>query len=160
MKRPKDVDKLVAPILTLLGEKICEQTFTELEVQEVLGWDRNHFQQLKYGRKRLRVEEVLAVLGAIGVEPGEFFAELYGLPPRSESPHDEIADLSALADGLVNLLVKNGHLTAGELARAVAARAGKDLLPGTREVAAKAAENSEAAATRMEARTVDASQKP
>ncbi len=95
-----------------------------------------------------------------GVEPGEFFAELYGLSPRAESPEAEIAELSALVDGLANLLVENGRVTAIELARAVAARADKDLLPGAEEAAAKAAENPEARATGVAARTVEASQKP
>ncbi len=160
VKKPQTIHELVDPFLTLLGEKIREQTFTELEVEEVLGWDRKHIQQLKAGRKRLRVQEVLSVLGVIGVEPGDFFAELYALPPRPETPQHEIAELSALADSLANLLVKNGRVTASDLARAVAARAGKDLLPGAEEVAEKAAETTEAPAKRAAAGTVEASQKP
>ncbi len=128
MSSPQTAHELVAPMLALLVEKIHEQIFTELEVEEVLGWNRHHVHELTAGRKRLRVEDVLAVLGVIGVEPGEFFAELYGLPSRPRSLYAEIAELSALADDLANLLVENGRITAGELARAVAVRAGEDLM--------------------------------
>ncbi len=137
MKPPETVHELVVPFLALLGKKIHEQTFTDLEVEEVLGWDRGHIQQLMTGRKSLHVEEVLSILGVVGVEPGEFFAELYGLPPRVETPRAKLAELSTLADGLADLLVRNGLVTASELARAVAARAGKDLLPGAEGVAAR-----------------------
>ncbi len=78
---------------------------------------------------------MLSILGVIGVEPGEFFAELYAMPPRTDRPHAMLPELSALADGLANLLVRNGLVTASELARAVAERAGKDLLPGVEEAA-------------------------
>ncbi len=43
-----------------------------------------------------------------------------------------------MADGLANLLVRNGLITTSELARAVAARAGKNLLPEVEELAAAA----------------------
>ncbi len=160
MKRPQDLDELVAPILTLLVEKIRERTFTELEVEEVLGWDRHYIQQLRAGRKRLRVQEVLAILGVIGVEPEEFFAALYGEPSGDEGRRTDIAELSALADGIVNLLVKNGLVNAGELARAVAARAGKDLLPGAEEATAKAAEPPEAHGEPMDAPSGEATRNP
>ncbi len=140
MNPPKTVHELVTPILDLLAGKIRERGFTELEVEETLGWDRRHIQQLKAGRKRPRVGEVLSILEVVGVEPAELFAELYGPPPRSEEPHAMLAELSALADGLVELLVRNDRITASELARAVAARAGKDLLPDVEEPATEPAE--------------------
>ena len=158
MSPPKTDNKLDAPCLTLLGEKFREQGFTKLEIEEVLGWDRNHIHLLMTGRKNLRVDEVLSILDAIGVEPEVFFAELYDLPPRAKSPRAELAELAALADGLANILVRSRLVTASELARAVASRAGKDLLPGAKEVAAEAAETPEAPAPRRKARTAEASQ--
>ncbi len=129
MKSPKAAHKLVAPFLTLLGRKIREQGFTELEVEEALGWDRSHIQQLLAGRKGLRVDQLVLILGVIGVEPKAFHAELYGMSPGAEDLRAKIAELSTLVDSLANLLVKNQVVTASELTRAVAARAGKDLLP-------------------------------
>lgn len=129
MRPSKTVYELVAPCLTLLGKKIREQGFTELEIEEALSWDRKHIRQLTIGLKGLRVEEVLSILGAIGVEPEAFFTELYGTPPKAVGPRQaELAELSTLADRITNLLVKNKVITTSELARAVAARAGKDLL--------------------------------
>ncbi len=126
---PKTAHELVAPFLTLLGRKIREQCFTELEIEDVLGWAKGHIRQLNLGLKGLHFDQVLSILGVIGVEPAAFFAELYSMPPRDVGPRGELAELSAMADGLVNLLVENERITAGELARAVAARAGRDLLP-------------------------------
>ncbi len=129
MKPQKASHDLVAPFLALLSKKIRERGFTELEVEETLGWSRDHIRQLKAGCQRLRVQDVLSVLGVLGVEPGEFFAELYAEPPEAEGLGAMLQELSALADGLVNLLIENGLITAGELARATAARAGQELPP-------------------------------
>ncbi len=163
MKPPKAVQGLVVPFLTLLGKKIREQSFTELEIEDVLGWDKGHIRQLNAGLKGLHFDEVLAILQVIGVEPAAFFAELYGMPPRDPAPQVEVAELTAMADGLVNLLVRNGRITAGELARAVVARAGKALLPGAEESAteaesaAGASEAPEAGAEPTDAATANAS---
>lgn len=124
MSPPRAVAKSVAPFLALLGEKIRQRGFTELEVEEALSWDRAHLQQLMVGLKNLHVDEMHQILGVIGVEPKEFFADLYGRTPRNEWPQSELTELSALADSLANLLVKNGVVTASEMARAVAASAG------------------------------------
>ncbi len=126
---PPTVDDLVQPFLAMLDRKIRERGFTRLEVEETLGWSRNHIYWLTAGSKRLRVEEMLSMLSVLGVEPGEFFAELYAEPPEAEGLGAMLQELSALADGLVNLLIENGLITAGELARATAARAGQELPP-------------------------------
>lgn len=68
-------------ILTLLRNKIRERGFTQLEVQEALAWGRSYISQLLTKQKSLRVEQVLLILNVIGVDPGEFYAELYQLPP-------------------------------------------------------------------------------
>ncbi len=154
MRPSQTAQKLVAPILTLLCAKIREQGFTELEVEEALSWDRKHIRQLTFGMKGLRVEEVLSILGAIGVEPRAFYSELYGMRPRADGPQAELAKLTALADSLVDLLVKNKLVNASELAKAVAARAGKDLLPEAGGSAA--AETPEADAEPIDAPTAEA----
>lgn len=116
-----------APLLALLAEKIHEQNFTEPGVDEALGWDAGHVRQLTAGLERPHVDEVLQILGAIDVDPRAFFAELYGTPPVA-ALQDELEELKAMIDSVANLLVENRVVTAGELMRAVAARAGDDPL--------------------------------
>ncbi len=128
MNPPKAVTKLLAPFLTLLGRKIREQGFTELEVEEALGWGKSYIRQLMTGRKGLRVDQLLSILGVIGVEPKAFYAELYGMAPRIEGLRVELTELSLLVDSLTDLLVEKEMVTANELKRAVAARKGKPLL--------------------------------
>lgn len=72
----KELDR----VLTLLRNKIRERGFTQLEVQEALSWGRSYISQLLTKQKSLRVEQVLLILEVIGVEPGEFFGELYHYP--------------------------------------------------------------------------------
>ena len=66
--------------LTLLRNKIRERGFTQLEVQEALAWGRSYISQLLTKQKSLRVEQVLLILNVIGVDPADFYAELYHLP--------------------------------------------------------------------------------
>jgi transcriptional regulator with XRE-family HTH domain len=74
------VEKELDRFLTLLRNKIRERGFTQLEVQEALGWGRSYISQLLTKQKSLRVEQVLLILDVIGVDPVEFFAELYHFP--------------------------------------------------------------------------------
>ena len=75
------LEREIDRILTLLRNKIRERGFTQLEVQEALAWGRSYISQLLTKQKSLRVEQVLLILNVIGVDPGEFYAELYQLPP-------------------------------------------------------------------------------
>ena len=74
------IDKEVDRILTLLWNKIRERGFTQLEVQEKLGWGRSYISQLLTKQKSLRVEQVLMILEVIKVEPGDFYRELFQFP--------------------------------------------------------------------------------
>ena len=75
-------DKELDRVLTLLRNKIREKGFTQIEVQEALSWGRSYISQILTKQKSQRVEQVLLMLEVIGVEPGEFFAELYHYPPQ------------------------------------------------------------------------------
>lgn len=75
------VEKELTRILTLLRNKIRERGFTQLEVQDALGWGRSYISQLLTKQKSLRVEQVLLILKVIGVEPVEFYSELYHFMP-------------------------------------------------------------------------------
>ena len=80
-------------VLTLLRNKIRERGFTQLEVQEALSWGRSYISQLLTKQKSLRVEQILLILNVIGVDPAEFYSELYHLPARDpRAGGDEYAD--------------------------------------------------------------------
>ncbi len=82
-------------VLTLLRNKIRERGFTQLEVQEALSWGRSYISQLLTKQKSLRVEQILLILNVIGVDPGEFYSELYRLSaPERMRAVEEYAERS------------------------------------------------------------------
>ena len=54
--------------LTLLRNKIRERGYTQLQVQEALGWGRSYISQLLTRQKALRIEQVLLILSVIEVD--------------------------------------------------------------------------------------------
>ncbi|MEM7586440.1 MAG: helix-turn-helix transcriptional regulator [Acidobacteriota bacterium] len=138
-------------VLTLLRNKIRERGFTQLEVQEALAWGRSYISQLLTKQKSLRVEQVLLILNVIGVDPGEFYGELYQLPASDKMHRDEYSEpryssrpysassvaevsegppgdfsssfqeLRSLLRGLVRLLVDKNLISVDELTSAVKA---------------------------------------
>ena len=131
-----EVDRQLDRILTLLRNKIRQRGFTQLEVQEVLGWGRSYISQLLTKQKSLRVEQVLLILNVIGVDPAAFYAELYppggdrsslsSFPPPGTLTHTrpsrgdrgDFHSVQLLLRGLVELLVKRGIVSREELAKA------------------------------------------
>ncbi len=96
------VDKEVDQVLTLLRNKIREKGFTQLQVQEALSWGRSYISQLLTKQKSLRIEQVLLILDVIGIDPGDFFAELYHYPraaTASYSPGRSVSRLAAVTEG-------------------------------------------------------------
>ena len=75
MATKEEVDRM----LKLLREKIRDQGFTQLKVQEALGWGRTYISQLFRKQKSLRFDQILSILEVIGIDAGEYFAEFYGL---------------------------------------------------------------------------------
>ena len=73
------IEREVDRVLTLLRNKIRERGYTQLEVQAALGWGRSYISQLFTRQKNLKVEQVLLMLQVIGVDPAEFYGELYSL---------------------------------------------------------------------------------
>lgn len=148
----KELDR----VLTLLRNKIRERGFTQLEVQEALSWGRSYISQLLTKQKSLRVEQVLLILEVIGVDPGEFFAELYptaihlgsgdySLSAMGRAPFNPsaIADGGAggelrrsfeevrdLVRGLVRVVVDKGLIGLDELTEAVNASKSNGPLEG------------------------------
>ncbi len=73
----RNVEKNLDRILTAIRNRIRERGFTQLEVQEELKWGRSYISQLLTRQKALRVEQVLQILKVIGVEPAEFWGEVF-----------------------------------------------------------------------------------
>ncbi len=129
----QQADPEVDRYLTLLENKMRQQKFTQQDVQDALSWGRSYVSQLKTKQKKLRVEQLLMILQVIGVEPREFFAELYELEhglseaglQRLETPEEveelrrELKEQRQLTHRLMKLLVRKRVVTAKE-ARQVA----------------------------------------
>ena len=143
--------------LTLLRNKIRERGFTQLEVQEALSWGRSYISQLLTKQKSLRVEQILLILNVIGVDPAEFYSELYHLNSSDRyravedygerrylsAPYDTMEavnaggsgdfnrsfhELRSLLRGLVRLLVDKDVINVDELTTAVkSCDAGSDI---------------------------------
>ncbi len=124
------VEPEVDRYLTLLRNKIRERGFTQLQVQENLGWGRSYISQLLTKQKALRVEQVLLVLDVVGIDPREFFQELYAMPlypgaqPVPDSEDDvrlrrELENLRAMVHGLADLLLGEKVIRAEDLSIAV-----------------------------------------
>ncbi len=133
------VEKEVDQVLTLLRNKIRERGFTQLQVQEALSWGRSYISQLLTKQKSLRVEQVLLILDVIGVDPAEFFGELYhypgsgtryrgvdqagsaGLRNAGELPAN-FDEMRSLVRGLVWLLIDKEVIDVDELTTTVKTR--------------------------------------
>lgn len=57
-----------------------ERGFTQLHLQELLGWGKSYLSQLLSGKKRLRVDQVVSILGVMEVPPLDFYTSLYTYP--------------------------------------------------------------------------------
>ncbi len=150
------VERELDRILALLRKSIRERGFTQVEVQEKLGWGKSYISQLVTGQKSLRVEHVLMILNVIDVKPEDFFAEIYqfgaafgpasparrAAPPKPEEidAADHGADLHRLRllhEALVSVLTRKRLIKTADLERAIerakredVAMAGHGILPG------------------------------
>ncbi len=126
----RQVDREVDRYLTLLSDKVRGRGFTQLEVQEALGWGRSYISQLVTKQKSLRLDQVLLILSVIGVEPAEFFAGLYQPqhfygrapamePSTAEVLGGELPKLRAYLHAVRELLLDKGLIKADELVVAV-----------------------------------------
>ena len=134
------IDRELDRVLALLRNKVRDQGFTQMEVQEVLGWGRSYISQLLTKQKTLRIDQILLILSVIGVDPAAFFSELYGGPPSSrplirakgrrlpragarapgsEVSRQELERLKALINGVTDLLREKGFITTTDLSEAV-----------------------------------------
>ncbi len=77
------LEREIDGVLMQLRNIVHARGYTQLEVQERLGWGRSYLSQLLTKQKSLRFEQLILVLAVIGVDPGDFFGELYHWPERS-----------------------------------------------------------------------------
>ena len=115
------VEREVDRYLTLIRNLVRSQGFTQLEIQEALGWGRSYISQLVTKQKALRVEQVLLILRVIGVDPREFFSELYRWHPgySAAAGNDDFSELRRDIHGLANLLLEKQLISLEELSAAV-----------------------------------------
>ncbi len=107
-------------VLTLLRNKIRERGFTQLEVQEALSWGRSYISQLLTKQKSTRYEQILLILDVIGVEPRDFFADLFQHLPARRPWSEPGTAVSGRLDAFIRLLIEKGVLTAEEAAHLLA----------------------------------------
>ncbi|MEM6455591.1 MAG: helix-turn-helix transcriptional regulator [Acidobacteriota bacterium] len=92
------MDKELERTLTLLRNKIRERGYTQLGVQESLGWGRSYISQLLTRQKSLRMEQILLILDAIDVAPADFFRELYQISGTVDHTSDQQELLDTFRD--------------------------------------------------------------
>lgn len=66
-------------LLESLRAVIGRRGFSHGEIEESLGWGGGRTEKLLARREAIDVEEVAAILNVIGVEPADFFGEVF--PP-------------------------------------------------------------------------------
>jgi hypothetical protein len=98
-----DVQKDVRRVLKALADAIEDRDLNLRAVERRAGWADGYLSQVLNQRVKLRVEHVLAVLAALGVPPGRFFATLYGGPAGEIAEGPASAELEALRGELEDL---------------------------------------------------------
>ncbi len=126
----RKIDRDLDRILTRLRNLIRERNYTQLEVQETLGWGRSYISQLLTKQKSLRVEQILKILSVVEVKPEDFFGEIYQLgemhPDKEKAPSvepdgadAELHRLGLLLEGVVAVLKRKNLITGSDLAEAI-----------------------------------------
>jgi transcriptional regulator with XRE-family HTH domain len=108
-----DAQKEAERMLETLRRLIRERGFTQLKIQLVLGWGRSYISQLLTKQKTLRVEPLLQIVDAIGMQPAEFFAEHYRAPATEAPPAPAAAPAVSGAEIELEIRRKLDHLQSG-----------------------------------------------
>jgi len=74
----RNTDRDLEKLRFLLRQRIAESGRTQTEIQHQCGWSGEALRQMLDGRMSLRIEAVLTLLNVLGVDPGRFFAQLFG----------------------------------------------------------------------------------
>ena len=89
------VNETVRAMLSSLGTCIRDQGFSQVKVQEALGWGRSYISQLMTRQKKVRIVQVLSILEVIGVAPETFFGEFFGWRESSLGPRRHRRDVDS-----------------------------------------------------------------
>jgi len=106
-ENPRGIPRWVRRFSTLLRQRIRSAGRTQRQVERELGWSSGYISQLLRGNQDLKLKHALAILDAVGAEPGAWLrdlaaasredpssAELPGpAPPASTATPAELADL-------------------------------------------------------------------
>lgn len=123
--------------LNLLRHVIREQEWTQRRVQYMMGWGTTYISQIFRGQKAVRITQILSILEAIGVEPKEFYQELYRPPdqklskslvinesavnedlPGGQGQNDLLSELNVclfVANELIRILISKGTISGEDL---------------------------------------------
>ncbi len=121
-----EIEQQLDRILIFLRSAIHDSGMTQLEVQEQLKWGRSYISQLVTKQKNLRVDQLLDILNITGVEPGDFWREVYqgyGAEKadisRPSQGRRETEASNATVQGLCRLLVEKQIISEDELLEVV-----------------------------------------
>lgn len=130
------VERHLDRLLGVLRTTIRESGTTQLEIQRQLGWGRTYISQLLRKQKPVCIDHVVMILSVLGVEPADFYAEVFPAPERPDpgrrrrsrrdrselsTDREAVRRLRAFLDRLVFVLEQKKLITARELERAVEA---------------------------------------
>lgn len=105
-----DAQKEAERMLETLRRLIRERGITQLQIQRQLGWGRSYISQLLTKQKTLRVEPLLQIVDAIGMQPAEFFVEHFKAPPSEAEPAPASPNALSGAEIELELRRKLDHL--------------------------------------------------
>ena len=88
----------IEPLLRLLTRLVHEAGFSGRALDRKLGYSRGQSNAILSGQQHLRFQNILDILGALGIEPKDFFALLYWdssepMPPKLEAIYRRQAGL-------------------------------------------------------------------
>lgn len=135
----EQVNQIVEKFRQSLRVALRRQGLSQREIQKRLGWGASFISQMFNGSKGLRLDAVLLMLYAAGLEPAVFFAEYFqwqGVPAPGEDAgaadgkrQRDLDQLRWTLDGVVQQLVASRLLDLEKLSEAVRTAAAMPVAP-------------------------------
>jgi transcriptional regulator with XRE-family HTH domain len=114
------MDEEIRPYLALVEQLLEEEGLSKQDLAERLVWSKANLYKVLGGKRDLKVRQLHAILGAIGVSPRDYYQRLFG-----------IAGDDAAASSATNgkSLALTEALTEGELERTIEEAVRRALAP-------------------------------